>query len=231
MALSQKPVLLHGRVERLAWESDFFGLSSAIVRFSDSAPCLDAVELQRFTRVQAKVSAERSEWLDALQQLGFRLVEGEIDLSLTPAGGSAIPHLSVAGEADIPALRDMASQSFMQSRFRSPWYGPMDSGRLYAQWVENAVKGTFDHQCLVVREGRRLHGFVTLRQLNEKEARIGLLAGPGYGARLMQGAQAWCAARGLGRLWVATQMANRAALRRYIRSGATIESAAYWLYR
>ncbi len=229
--MSRKPILLHGRIEPLTWESDFFGLPSAIVRLSDGDPGLDMAKLQRFARVQAKVPAERSEWLDALQQLGFRLVEGEIDLSLTLSGGAVSSTLNVADEADIPALRDMASQRFTQSRFRSPWYEPTDSGRLYAQWVENAVKGTFDHQCLVVREGRWLQGFVTLRQLNDAEARIGLLAGPGYGARLMQGAQAWCAARGLGRLRIATQMANRAALRRYIQSGATIESAAYWLYR
>lgn len=229
--MSQGLASLHGRVERLSWESDFFGLSSAIVRFSDGDPRLDVAELQRFERVQAKVPAERCEWLDALQQLGFRLVEGEIDLSLALVGCSASADLCVADDADIPMLRDMASQCFSHSRFRTPWYGQADSGRLYAQWVENAVKGTFDHQCLVVREGERLHGFVTLRQLNDEEARMGLLAGPGCGARLMQGAQAWCVARGISRLRIATQMANRAALRRYIKSGATIESTAYWLYR
>lgn len=229
--MSQQPVLPHGRVEPLAWESDFFGLPSAIVRLSDSDPRLDAAQWQRFARVQAKVPAERSEWLDALQQAGFQLVEGEVDLSLTPTASGAAASLNVAGDADIAPLRRMAAEMFTQSRFRSPWYGPTDSGRLYAQWVENAVKGTFDHQCLMVREGSQLQGFVTLRQLSDKEARIGLLAGPGCGARLMQGAQAWCIARGIDRLWVATQMANRAALRRYIHSGATVESTAYWLYR
>ncbi len=47
----------------------------------------------------------------------------------------------------------------------------------------------------------------------------------------MQAAQRWAALRGLTTLRVATQMGNTAALKRYILSGANIESTAYWLYR
>lgn len=70
-----------------------------------------------------------------------------------------------------------------------------------------------------------------LRQLSEREARIGLLAGRGAGAELMQAAQRWAALRELTTLRVATQMGNTAALKRYILSGANVESTAYWLYR
>ena len=47
----------------------------------------------------------------------------------------------------------------------------------------------------------------------------------------MQAAQHWAASRGLSTLRVATQMGNTAALKRYILSGANVESTAYWLYR
>ena len=49
--------------------------------------------------------------------------------------------------------------------------------------------------------------------------------------QLMQAAQHWAASRGLSTLRVATQMGNTAALKRYILSGANVESTAYWLYR
>ena len=118
------------------------------------------------------------------------------------------------------------------SRFRAPWYAPDASGRFYAQWIENAVKGTFDHECLVFRANSGdIQAFVSLRQLNECEARIGLLAGRGAGAELMQAARHWAAQRELTTLRVATQMGNTAALKRYILSGANVESTAYWLYR
>lgn len=216
----------------LDWETQFFARRSAIVRFSDSAPALDEQQLACWQRVQAKIPAQRSDWLDALQQLGFHLVEGEVDFALAPGTGNPPGALTPADERDIPALREAAASIFTQSRFRAPWYHPQDSGRFYAQWVENAVKGVYDHACFVMRNADGgLRGFVTLRQLNEQEARVGLLAGRGIGDALMQTARHWCEARGLTTLRIATQTGNTAALRRYIQSGANVESTAYWLYR
>ncbi|ELY2798090.1 dTDP-4-amino-4,6-dideoxy-D-galactose acyltransferase [Cronobacter dublinensis] len=221
-------------IEPLEWESQFFGIDSAIVRFSDTAAALDVAQLGVWPRVQAKVPAARSDLLDGLLSLGFQLVEGEVDfaLPLTSAAPADDAQAITATRDDIPLLRDAAAQAFAMSRFRAPWYAPDASGRFYAQWVENAVKGAFDHECLILRTPQgALRGFVTLRQINEQEARIGLLAGRGAGEALMQAARQWCVARGLYTLRVATQAGNRAALRRYIASGGNIESTAYWLYR
>jgi dTDP-4-amino-4,6-dideoxy-D-galactose acyltransferase len=224
-------VPVRASIDPLSWETQFFGISSAIVRVSDDAPELRAEELTNWSRVQAKIPAQRTDWLDALQALGFQLVEGEIDFRLTVTN-SVDPQAEVATEADIPRLRDLAAQAFAQSRFRAPWYADDASGRFYAQWIENAVRGTFDHQCLVFRdENAAIRAFVSLRQLNNSEARIGLLAGRGAGEILMQAAVHWAHARQLNTLRVATQMGNTAALKRYIQSGAAPESTAYWLYR
>lgn len=218
-------------IEPLAWESEFFGLSSAILRFNETVAPLSESMLAGFARLQAKIPAVRADWLDELQQMGFKLVEGEIDLSLR-VGRHAATGVEIATEADIPLLRQQAAAAFAQSRFRAPWYAEGDSGRFYAQWIENAVKGLFDHQCLVLRgDGSDIRGFVSLRQLGDEEARIGLLAGRGAGAELMQAALGWAQARKLTTLRVATQTGNTAALKRYIQSGANVESAAYWLYR
>lgn len=221
---------LRARLDALEWENQFFGINSAIVRFAEDAPELTAEQLAAYGRVQAKIPAHRTDLLDAFQQLGFRLVEGEVDLVLSVGIENAASSV-VAQNADIPVLREMAARVFTQSRFRTPWYEPADSGRFYAQWVENAVLGKFDHQCLLLKNGDEIQGFVSLRQLNEREARIGLLAGRGAGEQLMHAARLWCQRRGLATLRVATQISNTAALRRYIQSGATVESTAFWLYR
>ncbi|MDR0173807.1 dTDP-4-amino-4,6-dideoxy-D-galactose acyltransferase [Enterobacter sichuanensis] len=222
---------LNGVLESLQWESDFFSLPSAIVRLRDDAPALTESAFTAWQRVQAKIPADRTDLLDALQQHGFKLVEGEADLSITLTRHDA-PGAEMAAEQDIPVLRQMAAQAFAQSRFRAPWYAPGDSGRFYAQWVENAVKGTFDHVCLVFRAGdSQIQGFVSLRKLNEREARIGLLAGRGMGEKLMQAALYWAQEQKLVTLRVATQVGNTAALKRYIASGANIDATAYWLYR
>ena len=222
---------LRACIEALEWENRFFGVNSGIVRFRDEAPPLTPEALVGWSRLQAKIGAEQTARLDALQRLGFQLVEGEVDLAL-PVSLTANTGATAATAADIPRLRELAAQAFAQSRFRAPWYAPDASGRFYAQWIENAVLGVFDHQCLILRApDGDIRAFVSLRQLNAAEARIGLLAGRGAGAALMQAAQRWAAMRGLSQLRVATQMGNTAALKRYILSGANIESTAYWLYR
>lgn len=223
---------IHATLDPLSWESAFFGINSAIVRQDSDAPALTTAALAHWPRVQAKIPARQTEQLDALQQLGFQLVEGEIDFCLNVADAPVNPRAGVATAADIPRLRDLAARAFSHSRFHTPWYASADSGRFYAQWVENAVYGSFDHQCLIFRDaGGEIGAFVTLRQLDAREARIGLLAGRGAGERLMQAALYWASLRGIATLRVATQASNIAALNRYIKSGAVVAGTAYWLYR
>ncbi|HAU4330296.1 dTDP-4-amino-4,6-dideoxy-D-galactose acyltransferase [Citrobacter freundii] len=223
---------IRASIEPLIWENTFFGVNSAIVRFDPHGAVLTAEALQSWGRVQAKIPAANTHELDVLQQLGFSLVEGEVDFVLPVTRVCDNSGVQVAQPADIPALRQLASQAFAQSRFRAPWYAPDASARFYAQWIENAVLGTFDHQCLVFRTATdEIRGYVSLRELNNTDVRIGLLAGRGVGAELMQAALFWAQARGKTTLRVATQMGNTAALKRYIQSGANVESTAYWLYR
>ncbi|MBM3072538.1 dTDP-4-amino-4,6-dideoxy-D-galactose acyltransferase [Lelliottia sp. RWM.1] len=222
---------LNGVVEPLHWESSFFGLPSAILRLRNDAPALSESDFTPWQRLQAKIPATRTDWLDALQKHGFQLVEGEVDLAICVTHQDA-PGAEIATEQDIPELRQMAAQAFAQSRFRAPWYAPDDSGRFYAQWIENAIKGTFDHICLIFRGTvGQIQGFVSLRKLNESEGRIGLLAGRGMGEKLMQAALYWAEQQQLSTLRVATQAGNIAALKRYIASGANVDATAYWLYR
>lgn len=223
---------VHASIEPLGWENRFFGVNSAIVRLDPAAPLLTAEVLQPWSRVQAKIPAANTAALDALQHLGFALVEGEVDLVLPVGKYDGQTGAEIAQLADIAALRQHAAVAFAQSRFRAPWYASDASARFYAQWIENAVRGTFDHQCLVLRTSNGdIRGYVSLRELNGSDARIGLLAGRGAGAELMQAALGWAQARGKTTLRVATQMGNTAALKRYIQSGANVESTAYWLYR
>ncbi|WP_037430121.1 dTDP-4-amino-4,6-dideoxy-D-galactose acyltransferase [Serratia plymuthica] len=229
-------------IEPLAWETEFFALSSAKLHFSTAAPVLVEADLNAYTLVQAKIPAHQTAWADGLTRLGFQLVEGEVDLVLnigTECASSqrVLPQaIRPAVPADIPALRAAAAKVFTASRFRAPWYGVHDSGRFYAMWIEKAVLGTFDHQCLLaLDEAGQPEGFVSLRDIGGQEARIGLLAafpgatGKGIGSRLMAAAMAEC--RSQQRLRVATQFGNIAALRLYQRQGAAIESTSYWLYR
>lgn len=223
--------VIHAALEPLNWENQFFDVNSSLVRLSEDAEPLTQSRLDCWSRVQAKIPAHRTDLLDSLQVLGFRFVEGEVDLCLSVEQHPVAADFEIAQVEHIDALREQAAGVFQQSRFRAPWYQPHDSGRFYAQWVENAVHGTFDNQCLLLIQANVIQGFVTLRQLNAQEARVGLLAGRGMGHALMTVAQSWCQQRGLNTLRIATQVSNRPALRLYIQRGAIIDSTAFWLYR
>ena len=75
-------------IDPLEWENRFFAVNSAIVRFDEHAPRLTPEALAGWSRVQAKIAASDTVRLDALQRLGFQLVEGEVDLAL-PVGSPA----------------------------------------------------------------------------------------------------------------------------------------------
>jgi dTDP-4-amino-4,6-dideoxy-D-galactose acyltransferase len=227
---------VHVNIKPLAWENDFFGQNSARLTLDGDLPLAEALQ-QPYTLWQTKVPAERIEVIDALSQYGFHLVEGEAYLAIPIKNTERQPGVRIAREAQIPALREAAAQAFSQSRFRAPWFTAADSGRFYAQWIENAVRGTFDNQCLVAcDEQGALQGFVSMREM-DGDMRIGLLGvlpaaqGCGVGQRLLLAAADWGRVRQLAHLRVATQLSNLTAMRLYLRSGARLESTAYWFYR
>lgn len=224
-------------IKPLDWESAFFQRRSGLIELDGEAPLSDSL-FAGYDIVQAKVLSQQTAELDALTEQGFRLVEGEAEFVLGIPSAGRPEGIRIARKEHIPALRDAASGAFAQSRFRAPWYQPGDSGRFYAQWIENAVLGTFDHQCLLaVDEQGKMQGFISLRELPDGRARIGLLAtlpeaqGLGVGQRMIEAAADWCRARRLTRLHVATQLGNLPALRLYHRCGGVIERTAWWLYR
>ena len=238
---------VHANIEPLLWESEFFQLKCAKLHFSHTAPPVHLADLQPWALVQAKVPAHCLGDIDALSKLGFQLAEGEINFSLMPGADHAAAVLAdninnslirPAVKSDIPLLHRCATHVFVFSRFRAPWYNERDSGRFYATWIEKAVLGTFDDQCLLaLNEKGQPPGFVTLRATAQTEACLGLFAvfpdarGQGVGRRLIQAAKQWCLQQRRHPLGITTQLSNIAAIRLFISSGAMAESTAYWLYR
>ncbi len=227
---------VHVSINSLAWESAFFGCATARLELDGNLP-LEEVLRHPADLWQIRVSADRLEAIDALCQHSFQLAEGEADMAINIKRTERQPGIRIARESQITELRAAAEQIFVQSRFRAPWFAADASARFYAQWIENAVRGTFDHQCLIASDASGvLQGFISLRE-TEGDVRVGLLGvlpyaqSNGIGQRLLLAGADWGRVRQLDRLRVATQLSNLTAIRFYLRSGARLESTAYWLYR
>ncbi|QGX92759.1 dTDP-4-amino-4,6-dideoxy-D-galactose acyltransferase [Tatumella sp. TA1] len=223
-------------VKELAWESAFFAQRIGKVDLSQ-LDTLTSAEANAWDLVQAKVASADYHSLDALSRQDFALVEGEAELVIALGETMRQPGIRVARYSHIEALRQLAGPLFTESRFRAPWFDQDLTQQFYAQWIDNAVQGIFDHQCLIsVDQQGAIAGFVSLREVDEG-ARIGLLGvanthrGAGVGRQLLLAAADWARSKGLTELHITTQLSNLAAMRLYLRHGARLTSTSYWLYR
>jgi len=223
-------------INLLAWESTFFSQRVGKVDLTELEQ-LTVEECADWDLVQAKVSSTDYPSLDRLTGLGFALVEGEAELVIAISETTRQPGIRIARPAHIDALRHLAGGLFTGSRFRAPWFERSLTQQFYAQWIENAVQGAFDDQCLItLDEQNAVSGFVSLRH-SDQIARIGLLGvasthqGGGLGQQLMLAATDWARSRGLAELHITTQLSNLSAMRLYLRHGARLTSTSYWLYR
>jgi len=224
-------------VRPLRWESSFFGKRMGLLNVDAAGEDLSLSDLLAFDVVEAKVQASRLDIVDRLIEHGFRLAETEVSYGYTGISDRGEDqNFRVAGQADVSAVQSVVRKAFQFSRFRPPWFAQSASADYYATWAANAIRGTFDDECLLIEDADALLGFVTIRDEGDCLGRIGLLATApapehkGTGRRLVGVAHKWCASRGIQRLSVVTQLGNSRAVRLYERTGGILDSAAYWLY-
>ena len=91
-------------IKPLEWESAFFGRRCALLELKGDN-MLDAARLNDWDLVQVKVMAQQSAELDALNALGFRLVEGEADCVLGIAAVERPAGIRIARLEHIPQLQ------------------------------------------------------------------------------------------------------------------------------
>ena len=223
-------------INALTWESDFFSQRIGKVDLT-ALEQLSFAEYSQWDVVQAKISSADYWSMDKLSRQGFVLAEGEVELAIAIKETTRQVGIRIARPSHIDSLRYLASTLFTATRFRAPWFEPPLIEQFYAQWIDNAVQGCFDDQCLIKLDSQGdIAGFISLRE-TDGVARIGLLGvspehrGQGAGSELLLAALDWARAKGCSQLLITTQLSNLAAMRLYLRHDARVLSTHYWLYR
>ena len=221
----------------LSWDSDFF--SRDIFHYVPQTNCLlDCAAIPKNSLIQSKISSADISSIDALQAQNFVLVESDClftkDLTLQAADRSGYQNSAAINTQEVAAL---ASEIFLNSRFRTPWFSQTQTASFYQKWAINAINQSFDDICLVEIIEGRLAGFVTARMQENHQAVIGLIGthsryrGQGVAKKLLQRIESWAMAQGALTLLVATQGSNEKAMQCYTKQRYNFTSLSFWFYK
>jgi dTDP-4-amino-4,6-dideoxy-D-galactose acyltransferase len=224
-------------IELLEWDSDFFNKRIGQLNFEQNATMIE--NGHGFDLIQAKVLVTNYQQINLLNQLNFKLVEGEIDFSIDiniENKDSNSVNIQLATTSDVQQIKAIVDNSFTASRYRAPWFNEQQRNRFYQLWAEKAVLGTFDDICILIKDDKNIKGFVTLR-FTDNTARIGLICvnsnyqGQGIATTLLKQAMVYSQTKNCKQLYVATQLANSSAIALYTKSGFAINTMSYWFYK
>jgi dTDP-4-amino-4,6-dideoxy-D-galactose acyltransferase len=231
-------------IKKLTWDSDFFGFG--IAQLEELHEASDLIFVDEFAKsnnirlVQALADLKNTKFIEILENSGFHYVDTRVDfvMELNKKGNKNI-HWIQANESDIEDIKSIADSLFIDSRFFHPIFDQARANELFNLWAEKAVKGEFDNLCLksTLNGTEELTGLVTIKFLNEKDARIGLIGvsrkhlGKGIGTYLIDSAITFLKENDFEKLFIATQGKNLGAINLYIKSGFKIKSLHNWFYK
>jgi len=235
-------------VQRLEWDSDFFGFPIACLYSKRLTPAVlalverqcqqDAIECLYFLTD----TGDRALWADA-ERAGFKCVDERWTYRARADAASAAlgsdPSIRLGTAADAASLAEIASDAYEASRYFFDRHFPREAcQRFYGDWIQKSLRGAFDHVVLVAEDADGTAcGYISCRAMSANLGRIGLVGiapgsrGEGLGARLVAAAVGWFREAKLARIEVVTQGRNTPAQRLYERAGFELEKTELWFHK
>jgi dTDP-4-amino-4,6-dideoxy-D-galactose acyltransferase len=227
-------------VERLSWDSNFWGVSSARLNATTTSELdrglVECRELGvRWTSMLVPV--ERTALIDAAIRSGFQMVDVRITLTKAIEASGEPSEVCLIAPEESPQAQALVEGAFRISRFCVDAH--LDSARcdeFYRTWVRNSFSGEMADAIVASRHEGSLDAFVTIRRDSDRMASLPLVAvrsdrrGIGVGRRVVLEALNWLSARGQTTVGVTTQLANVGAIRLYESLGFAINESGVWLH-
>lgn len=229
-------------VERLQWDSDFFGLRIGRI---------DIVSNERWQMLLQEASSLQMHYdliyVFSEQELPtdsnkVRLVDTKTIYAKSIDSSVIMPATIERYQVPTPNadLYRLALVSGIYSRFRIDDSLPIDAyERMYRCWMERSLDGSMADVVLVHRTDTQIDGMITLK-IEANVAHIGLVAvdegsqGKGIGTMLINAVEVYLRTNTIVRkLKVATQWANKPACHLYEKNGFVVEEKSniyhWWL--
>jgi dTDP-4-amino-4,6-dideoxy-D-galactose acyltransferase len=229
------------RIERLDWDSDFFGIQ--IARHIDTHLNAESWDLARQECLDAHVKclymlADSNDLTTSLtlEANGFHYADTRLTYECELSPTEWPENVRPATAADIERLVLLARESHIDSRFFfDPGFEIERCKDLYETWLKNSLSG-FADATLVAEVDHQPVAYVTLHRRNN-HGQIGIIAvdqsarGQGIGRKLIQAAHAQYQIWELTHAQVVTQLRNLAAQRLYQAHGYRVSDASHWYHR
>ncbi len=228
--------------ERLAWDSDFFGISVARVktnRLSD-ADAREAIawsEANGISCLYFLADADDPGTSRAAELHEFRMVDMRVTLDCSaPLTEGVSPAVRPYGEYDLAQLREIAREGHVNTRFYwDPGFDRTRCAELYAAWIERSCRG-WAQAVFVAEDDGAPAGYITCH-VTGTCASIGLLAvdkssrGKGLGTQLVQACLSYLRSNAVQAVTVVTQGRNIHSQRLYQAAGFRTRSLGIWYHR
>ena len=237
--------------EILPWDSDFFGFTIARVRPDTLTPALVA-RLEAWCREEGVrclyflARPDDRQTIKLAEAHGFQLVDIRTTLEHTlshlppnpPDQGVVGLEVRPPRPGDLPALKEIAAQSYHQSRFYFDDHFPaVLSDLLYTTWIEKSVEG-FAERVFVAEFAGEPCGYLTCHlEADSLRGKIGLAGiglqarGRGIGKTLVLTALDWFKDQGVKQVRVVTQGRNIPAQGLYQSCGFRTQGIQLWYHK
>lgn len=207
-------------IERLAWDSEFFGYE--VGRAQVRSGSFGLAEFMLASKAYALVYVISDARIPSLPLFDVKVVlEREIAADEVLEASVEVRRI---GPPVSDALYRLALESGIHSRYRlDPGFTRNEFERLYRRWIERSVAAT-DEEVLTTSDETGLTGFVSIAH-GPSHSTIGLIAvderarGRGLGGKLLQASAHAARLAGNTKVRVATQDGNSPALALYDRFG------------
>lgn len=234
-------------VSLLEWDTEFFGfpvaflscryLSASIVAQADRFIRQHGIRLVEYL---CNCHDDRSVSFAEQEDYHFTDIRLTFDRRLSAKQEIAAPPypFAAASSKHVARLKRLTESMYKDSRYF--YDGHFDVAKLnefYANWIEKAVYGAFDDECLCLFDGDAPVGFCTVKYVGSGSANIGLFgmdpryAGQGLGKCLLSNVFNRMIDKNVENVTVVTQGRNYAAQRLYQSVGFRTQSTQLWYHK
>lgn len=231
-------------IKPLIWDSDFFDINICEVYLKNKEKWLPKDKFHKYIRekdinfLQAKLDSKYAEGIAYAQHLGMKIVDCRIVLGSKDRLYTNFEEIKILQYDPIKSEEIIAGFSINYENSRYYIDTNFDNKKVeefYKNWLQKAVKGTFDDECYFFEKNNKIIGFCTIKYdgVNKKNCGIGLFyifeefRGLNLGYKSLSSLLYFLP---VGYISVVTQGRNINALRMYENLGFRVESTSFYFH-